>query len=63
MPSNDARSYEPSYRESRVDERLNEHDTRITANERRWLMTKGALAMMAAIKGVDFAITHLSQFL
>lgn len=58
-----ARSYSPSYREQTVDKTLEDHDARITANEKRWLMTKGAIGTLAAIKGVDFALVQLGQFL
>ena len=61
--SSDAPTYEPSFRQQSVDSRLDEHDARITANEKRWLMTKGAIGTLAAIKGVDFALVQLGQFL
>ena len=54
---------ELTYREQSVDEALNEHDTRITKNERRWLLTKGAMAMLAAIKGVDVVASELTALL
>jgi type II secretory pathway component PulM len=44
-------SYEPTYRQERVDKRLQDHERRITKNERRWLMTKGALVMLAVVGG------------
>mgnify|MGYP006295093363 CR=1 FL=1 len=59
----DAASYQPSFRQQTVDKRLEDHDARITANEKRWLMTKGALATLAAIKGVDFALVQLGSFI
>jgi len=59
----DAASYEPSFRQQTVDTRLEDHDARITANEKRWLMTKGALATLAAIKSVDFALVQLGSFI
>lgn len=45
-----------SYRQQHVDDTLTDHEERITKNERRWLVTKGALAMLAVTKGVDFGI-------
>lgn len=44
-------SYDPSYRQERVDTRLQDHEARISKNERRWLMTKGALIMLAIVGG------------
>jgi len=55
--------YQPSYRQQTVDQTLDEHDARITRNEKRWLMTKGAIGTLAAVKGVDFAITQLGSFI
>lgn len=59
----ESEDYQPSYRQRTVDKTLAEHDTRISRNEKRWLMTKGALATLAAVKGVDFAITSLGSFI
>jgi len=55
--------YQPNYRQRTVDKTLDEHDKRITRNEKRWLMTKGAIGTLAAVKGVDFAITQLGSFI
>lgn len=55
--------YLQGYREREVDDTLEEHERRITANERRWLMAKGALAMLAAIKGVNFAVRQLGSLI
>lgn len=63
MSSDNARAYEPDYRQNHVDKTLEEFDTRISRNEKRWLMTKGALGMLAAIKGVDFAIGQLGSLI
>lgn len=52
-----------SWREHHVEETLEEHERRITDNERRWLISKGALMMLAAIKGIDFTITQLGSVL
>lgn len=51
--------YLEAYRERSVDATLEDHERRITNNERRWLMAKGAFAMLATIKGVDFAVGQL----
>lgn len=59
----DTTEYEPSYREQSVDATLDEHDARISRNEKRWLMTKGALGMLATVKGVDFAIAQLGSLI
>jgi len=59
--SND--NYDPTYRELNVDETLSSHDARISKNERRWLMGKGALAALAVIKGVDFGIAQLGTLI
>lgn len=63
MSTESGTEYEPSYRERTIDKKLRNHESRITKNERRWLITKGALAMMAGIKGVDFGITVLSSLI
>jgi len=55
--------YLSAYRERHVDNTLEDHERRITKNERRWLVTKGALAMLAAIKGVDFAVAQVASFI
>jgi hypothetical protein len=49
-----------SYREQHIDDTVEDHERRITKNERRWLVTKGALMMLAAIKGVDFGVSQLA---
>ena len=59
----DVDEYQPTYRQQTVDKTLDKFDKRISKNERRWLMTKGALGMLAAVKGVDFAIGQLSSLL
>lgn len=48
-----------SYRDQHVDDTLDDHEQRITDNERRWLVAKGALGMLAAYEGVDFAVGQL----
>jgi hypothetical protein len=63
MAADSTEEYRPSYREETVDETLDEHDVRISRNEKRWLMTKGALGMLATVKGVDFAISQLGSFI
>jgi len=63
MVADSASEYEPSYRQKSVDKALDEHDARISRNEKRWLMTKGALAMLAATKGIDFGIGQLGTLL
>lgn len=59
----DADEYQPSYREQTVDKTLQNFDKRISENEKRWLMSKGALAMLATLKGVDFAISKLGSLI
>lgn len=59
----DQSGYLGTYREQYVDDTLDDHERRITTNERRWLMTKGALATLATIKGVNFAIAQLGSIL
>jgi len=56
-------SYNPTYRQHDVDKTLEEFDSRISANERRWLMSKGAIAALAAVKGVDFALVQLGTLI
>lgn len=63
MATESTTEYEPSYRERTVDQTLTEHDRRISQNEKRWLMTKGALGMLAAMKGIDAAIGQLGSFI
>lgn len=48
-----------SYRERDVDQTLSEHDKRISNNERRWLVAKGALGMLAIIKGSEVGLGQL----
>jgi len=60
MVADSASEYEPSYRQKSVDKALDEHDARISRNEKR---TKGALAMLAATKGIDFGIGQLGTLL
>lgn len=57
------RAEQRSYRERTVDKTLDDHEKRITANERRWLITKGALGMLALTKGADLAISQLIKLL
>ncbi len=52
-----------SYREQEVHDTLAEHENRITKNEKRFLVAKGAFAMLAAMKGVDFALAQLYSLL
>jgi hypothetical protein len=63
MAADSTTEYEPSYRERTIDQTLDEHDNRISQNEKRWLMTKGALAMLAAVKGIDTAVGHLGSLI
>jgi len=59
--------YNPSYRERRVDKKFAEHERRITANERRWLMAKGgaigATLVLAAIEGSGAMFSIISGLL
>lgn len=52
-----------SYRERDIESTLKDHEDRITMNERRWLVTKGALGMLAIMKGSDVLITELLALL
>lgn len=63
MSPDNAQGYEPNYRQNQVDKTLEEHDRRISRNEKRWLMTKGALGMLAMVKGVDFAISQIGSLI
>lgn len=63
MAAETVEEYEPSYRQQTVDQTLDEHDTRISKNEKRWLVTKGALAMLAAMKGIDAGLAQLGSLL
>jgi len=51
-----AENYEPTYREIDVDETLSDHENRISDNERRWLLAKGAFVALATIQGTNVAI-------
>lgn len=63
MATDQSSEYQPTYRQQNVDETLNEHDRRISNNERRWLIAKGAMAMLAANEGINFAAGQLSSFI
>lgn len=63
MSSEMSDNYEPTYREIDVDKTLVEHDNRISRNEKRWLMGKGALAVLAVVKGIDFGIAQLGTLI
>lgn len=63
MAAEQSDNYDPTYRQLNVDEMLTKHDARISKNERRWLMGKGALAALAAIKGIDFGIAQLGTLI
>lgn len=56
-------SGELSYRKRDVDQTLRDHEARITQNERRWLVAKGALGTLAVIKGIDVAVAELITLL
>lgn len=62
MAANDTSKANIYHREN-ISDVLASYDDRISKNERRWLMTKGALAMLAGIKGVDFAFGQLGALL
>lgn len=63
MAADSTEEYSPTFRERTVDQTLSEHDNRISKNEKRWLVTKGALTMLAAVKGIDFTIAQLGSLI
>jgi hypothetical protein len=56
-------AYEPSYRQEDVDKTLEDHERRITRNERWRLILKGAIAGLAMATATDQGIGYLIQFL
>lgn len=63
MANNQASADDLSYRKRSVDETLRDHEQRLTANERRWLVSKGALGMLAAIKGINYGIDGVTALI
>jgi hypothetical protein len=63
MATNDRAEQANIYHRENIADVLSDHDSRISQNERRWLMTKGALAMLAAVKGADFAFAQLGTLI
>jgi hypothetical protein len=63
MVSNSDAADDLTFRERTVHKTLDDHDTRITKNERRWLVAKGALAMLAAAEGTSFVTSQLSSLI
>lgn len=53
--SDSGRVYDPSYRQQDVDETLQDHEERITRNERWRLILKGAVAGIAMASGGQIA--------
>lgn len=65
MSEADAKSsdYSPSYRQKTVDETLDDHEERITRNERWRLVLKGAIVGLALASGSQQAVGQLVTFL
>jgi len=63
MSDEPARGGEPGYhqqrRRERVDSRIAEHESRITKNEKRWLLAKGAIAAIAVTETSGFVVDGL----
>lgn len=51
--------YDPTYRQQYVDEALENLDSRVSDNERRWLLAKGFLTSTALILGANEATSML----
>lgn len=62
MAAETTEEYQPSYRERSVDDTLTEHDNRISKNEKRWLMVKGAAFAFAATNAGD-GISYFAQLI
>ena len=64
MASDNSRQpHDITYRERDVEKTLDEHESRITTNEGRWLIAKGALAMLALSKGAETAFGAFSSLI
>ena len=63
MASNSGAADELTFRERTVHKELEDHDNRITKNEKRWLVAKGALAMLAAAEGTSFVTSQFASLI
>lgn len=59
MASPTAESKDPSFRQRHVQNTLDDHEKRITTNERWRLLLKGAVAGLAMANGADQAFNAL----
>ena len=52
-----------SYREGHIDSKIKDHESRITKNERRWLVAKGLIVGIALTEGSSQAINIAMGFI
>lgn len=55
--------YDPSYRQADIDETLEDHETRISDNERTLLILKGVAGGLAMATAADQGVAYVLKFL